>query len=376
MWDNTAITIVETIRQVMKPLFRNKKLSALEAQYEAHRIAYAPIIFQTVRSMRDLGVLEVLEKAGKQGIGTDAIARQTNLSSYAVSTMLESGLSCGVVEQIDEQKFVLSKIGWFLQNDRMTRINMDYNHHVCYQGLYDLDKSLQSEKPVGLKVFGEQWKTLYEALPHLPPEVKNAWYAFDHYYSDGSYPLALPIVFEQPVKTLLDIGANVGRFSILAAGTHEDLNITMLDLPDQLQNALSNVEAAGLSGRVKGLAIDLLDPEARIPAGADVYWLSQFLSCFGGKEIISILQRIGQAMNADSRLFILETCWDRQEHEAAAYSLINTSPYFTCMASGNSKMYSARELLEYVEAAGLTLHRQHDHLGICHSLFECRVDGA
>ncbi|WP_052469968.1 SAM-dependent methyltransferase [Thiolapillus brandeum] len=357
----------------MKPLFKNRKLSALEAQYEAHKIAYAPIIFQAVRSMRDLGVLEALEKAGRGGMDADSIASRTNLSTYAVDTLLESGLSCGVVEQIDKQNFALSKIGWFLLNDTMTRINMDYNHYVCYKGLYDLDKSLESEKPEGLKVFGAQWETLYQALPHLPDEVKNAWYAFDHYYSDGTYPLVLPLVLDRPVGHLLDIGANVGKFSILAANADPDLTITMLDLPDQLQNALNNVAAAGLSDRIRGLALDLLHPQAEIPSGADVYWLSQFLSCFGSEEIISILERIKTAMRADSRLFILETCWDRQEHEAAAYSLINTSPYFTCMASGNSKMYSAKALLEHIQAAGLKLHELHDNLGICHSLFECRI---
>ncbi len=355
----------------MNKFFKPKRRSAIEAQYEAQKIAYAPIIFQAVRSMRELGVLSALEAAGKKGCDAEYIAEQTSLSLYGVNTLLESGLSCEVVEKNDDDLYLLSKIGWFLLNDDMTRINMDYNHYVCYQGLYDLDKSIQTEKPVGLKVFGAEWETLYQALPHLPDPIKDSWYAFDHYYSDGSYPLALPIVFQRPVKTLMDIGANVGKFSLLAARYQEDLHITMLDLPDQLQNAIHNIKQAGLDDRVQGLAIDLLDPEAVIPPGADVYWLSQFLSCFGSSEIISILQRVRHAMHPDATLYIMETCWDRQQYEAAAYSLINTSPYFTCMASGNSKMYSARELTQLIDSAGLKINKIHDHLGICHSLFEC-----
>lgn len=355
----------------MKPLFKPKKRSALEAKYEAQKIAYAPVIFQAVRALRDLGILEQLEKAGKKGIDTQAIADTTGLSLYGVETLIESGLSCDAVEQNQDGLFLLSKTGWFLLNDEMTRINMDYNHYVCYKGLYDLDKSIQTEKPVGLKVFGNQWETLYQALPHLPLPIKESWYAFDHYYSDGTYPLALPIILKNKPETLMDIGTNVGKFSILAAAYDLDLQITMLDLPDQLKNAIGNVEKAGFSDRVKGLAIDLLDPEAQIPSGSDVFWLSQLLSCFGGKEIVSILQRIAAAMKPDSTLYIMETCWDRQQHEAAAYSLINTSPYFTCMASGNSKMYSSEELVKYVKSAGLKVHEIHDHLGICHTLFRC-----
>jgi len=357
----------------MKPLFKTKKHSALEAQYEAQKIAYAPIIFQAVRALRDLGILVQLDEAGKNGIDAQGIADAVGLSLYGVETLLESGLSCDVVEQNEQGLFLLSKTGWFLLNDEMTRINMDYNHYVCYKGLYDLDKSIQAEKPIGLKVFGEQWETLYQALPHLPPPIKESWYAFDHYYSDASYPAALPIILKNNPKTLLDIGANVGKFSILAAVQDPDLHITMLDLPDQLENAVANVKKAGLDNRVKGIAIDLLKPDVAIPEAADIFWLSQFLSCFGSDEIISILKRVASAMSAQSTLYIMETCWDRQQHEAAAYSLINTSPYFTCIASGNSKMYSADALVNYIQAAGLQVQETHDNLGICHTLFACKL---
>ncbi len=357
----------------MKTPFKPPQRTALQAQYEAQKIAYAPIIFQVVRSMRDLGVLQALDQAGKEGISAQSLCDETGLSRYAIDTLLESGLSCEVVEQNDQEQFILSRIGWFLLHDEMTRINMDYNHYVCYKGLYALDESLLHQKPEGLKTFGEQWQTLYQALPHLPPAVQNSWYAFDHFYSDNSYPLALPILFEEPAQSLMDIGANVGKFSILAACHQPDLHITMLDLPDQLQIAMSRVEQAGLSGQIDGIAIDLLDSAAAIPGSADIFWLSQFLSCFGKDEIISILQRIRHAMHPNSRLFIMETCWDRQQHEAAAYALINTSPYFTCMASGNSKMYSTADLTGCINAAGLQVTQCHDHLGICHTLFEVRA---
>jgi hypothetical protein len=112
-----------------------------------------------------------------------------------------------------------------------------------------------------------------------------------------------------------------------------------------------------------------------VPAGADIYWLSQFLSCFGKDEIISILSRIADAMEDNSTLYILETCWDRQQHKTSSYSLINTSLYFTAMASGNSKMYHSRELMECIQKAGLKLSSITDDLGLCHSLFACKKKG-
>ncbi len=356
----------------MKNPFKKKKISAYEAINEANKIAFAPMIFQAVRTMRELGVLEQLEAAKQVGISAKDIADNLHLTLYGVETLLESGLSCEVVELNDEGLFTLSKVGHFLLNDTMTRINMDYNHDVNYQGIYYLDEAIKEEKPVGLKVFGSQWETIYQALPHLPESVKKSWYAFDHFYSDSAYPAALPIIFRKQPKRLLDIGTNIGKFTLLAAKYDAAVKITMVDLPDQLQNAINNVEAAGFSARVTPLAMDLLDDNNQFPRGVDIYWLSQFLSCFGRQEIISILQRVVEAMDDNSTVYILETCWDRQKHEAAAFSLINTSLYFTAMANGNSKMYSAEALQSCIEAAGLELIQIHDGLGLCHTLFECR----
>jgi len=329
--------------------FSNKTISAYDAMYEAQKIAYAPVIFQVVRALRDLGILRLLEQSGKGGMTAVAIGEALEVSSYGVEILLESGLSCNVVEYNRDEPaaykdriYFLSKVGYYLLNDPMTRINMDFNHHVCYQGLGDLDKSISDGKPRGLAVFGKQWKTIYQALPHLPEKARNSWYSFDNFYSDSTYPLVLPIVLKDHPKTMVDIGTN------------------------------QNIETAGFSDRITANPMNVLDADLEFPRGLDIYWMSQFVSCFGHDEVVSILRRVANAMSSESRLFILETCWDRQEHEAAAYSLVNTSPYFTCMANGNSKMYHSEELLNCVAEAGLEVVEIHDNLSICHSMFECR----
>ena len=354
----------------MKNPFQHKKISAYEAINEANKIAFGGMVFQAVRCMRDLGILKQLDDHNDSGISAEEIAEQLNLSLYGVETLLESGLSCNVVE-ISGDLFTLSKVGYFLLNDEMIRINMDYNHDVNYLGMFHIDDAIKEGKPAGLKVFGEQWETIYQALPHLPKKISDSWYSFDHFYSDSAYPKVLPIIFSNKVNSLVDIGTNVGKFTILAAKYNADVQITMIDLPDQLQNAINNIEQAGFSDRVMAKAMDMLNPLNMFPENKDVYWLSQLLSCFGEDEIVSILSRIQKVMAKESSVYILETCWDRQQHETAAYSLVNTSLYFTAMASGNSKMYHSEKLLRYIDQAGLTLSTIHDHLGLGHTLFKC-----
>jgi hypothetical protein len=138
-----------------------EKISAFEAQFEAQKIAFAPVIFQVVRTMRDFGILKLLS-SHKEGLSLEEISEKSEVSVYGTKVLLESAVSASVV-LVEDERYYLGKIGYFLENDKMTRINMDYNHYVNYQGLYDLDKSIKESRPVGLQVFGD-WDTIY---PHL-----------------------------------------------------------------------------------------------------------------------------------------------------------------------------------------------------------------
>ena len=62
-----------------------------------------------------------------------------------------------------ENRYRLAKAGWFLLNDKMVRVNMDFNHDVNYLGMFHLEEALTNGRPEGLKVFGE-WSTIYEGL--------------------------------------------------------------------------------------------------------------------------------------------------------------------------------------------------------------------
>ena len=101
--------------------------------------------------------------------------------------------------------------------------------------------------------------------------------------------------------------------------------------------------------------------------------MSQFLDCFAEDEIRSILQRAARIMDADTRLYIMETLWDRQRFETAAFCLTMTSLYFTAMANGNSKMYSTDDMVRLIREAGLEVESIHDNLGQGHSILKLKV---
>lgn len=347
--------------------FTQDTLSAIEAKQEAQRIAFAPIMFQAAKALRDLGVLAVVEATGDEGAAQDTVERETGLSTYAARVLLEAGLGIGVLI-LRDGRYVQTRLGHFLLNDPMTRANMDFVHDVNYRGVYHLQEALRSGKPAGLRELAPDSATVYEALAHLPRAARESWLRFDHFYSDNAFRSALETVFSAPVRTLVDVGANTGKWALACARHDPQVRVTLCDLPGQLAQAREEIRRIGLSERMVEHAIDVLDPASELPAGHDVIWMSQFLDCFSEDQIVAILEKARRAMTTSTRLYILETFWDRQRFRNAAFCLQQTSLYFTCMANGNSQMYHSGVFRACLERAGLVVVEETDGIGISHTL--------
>ena len=360
----------------LKKKYTSEQLSAREAQRLAEFIAWGPAVFQASRLMVKFGILDILRDSN-EGLTEAEIASQAGLSAYAVKCLLEASLSIGTVLVDDvTNRYTISKTGWFLLNDPATRVNICFNHDVNYEGWFHLEESLKEGRPAGLKHFGS-WPTIYEALSSLPEQVQKSWFQFDHFYSDSSFPEALEIVFQRyKVRTLYDVGGNTGKWALQCVAYSKEAEVTVFDLPQQIDMMLRNISGKEGSNRIRGRAINLLDPSACFPQNdrpLDAIWMSQFLDCFSEQQIVSILTRATKAMTAHTRLFIMETLWDRQRFEPASLCLTMTSLYFAALANGNSKMYHSEDLISLIHAAGLEVEAIHDGLGHGHSIIVCKL---
>lgn len=340
----------------------------------AQHLAFGPLAFQAALILRDHGVLDLGRRRGDDGFTAEEATEASKLSMYAIRVLLDAGASSGLLA-CDGEIYRLTPVGLYVLKDRMTRANMDFVQDVCYLGARRLGDALREGRPAGLEVFGP-WSTIYEGLKDLPDGVRKSWFAFDHYYSDGVFPELLPLVLERRPRRLLDCGGNTGKWATQILRASPDTRVTILDHPGQLANAREALTAHGLADRLDTQPIDFLDPQAPLPRGHDLVWMSQFLDCFSEDEITSILVRAREAMDDDGRLFILDTYWDRQSHPTAAYVLAMTSLYFAVMANGNSRMYHSRDMLRCVAAAGLEVEREIDGIGMSHTLLICRRPAA
>lgn len=348
--------------------FGSDKKNVVQANLDAQKIAFAPIMFQAAKSLRNLGILEYLFDNNKASIET--IANALKLSIYGVKVLLEAGLSLEMV-YLKDNEFILTKTGYFILRDKMTNINMDFTQDVNYLAINHLEESIVNGKPEGLKELGD-WDTVYIGLSELPEKIKKSWFDFDHFYSDYTFPEIMPILFGNNPNKFLDVGGNTGKFSMQCAQYNTNVEITILDLPGQANVARKNIAEAGFEKRIKAIDTNLLDNSIPFPKGNDIIWMSQFIDCFSLEEIYGLFRRAYDAMTDDASFYILETFWDLQKFQASTYSLHATSLYFTAVANGNSQMFHSQDILNVIEKAGFVVDEIHEIIGMSHTLIKCK----
>ena len=348
------------------------ELSAFEAISEAQKIAFSPIAFQAVVSLLRLGLLKKVSEAGSDGATAGQLAKSLDISEYGVKVLLDMGLSMNLVWPKDD-RYVLDKVGHYLLEDRMSQINLNFVQDVCYEAMIHLMKSIETESPDGLKIFGD-WSTLYPGLSSLPSPARESWIDFNNFYSERAFRDAMPIAFESRPGHMLDIGGNTGVWAHKCINYDPDVRVTIVDLPEQTAVARENIRSNGAQDRIDTYDADLLDPQQVLPSGADTIWMSQFIDCFSEAQIAEILRKVTTIMDKETSLYILDLFWDRQQHEAATYSVNATSLYFSCIANGCSRMYHSADIIGIAKDSGLAVKAQHDDLGLGHTLLHCMLE--
>lgn len=79
-----------------------------------------------------------------------------------------------------------------------------------------------------------------------------------------------------PVSQIFDIGANTGKFEKVCRKYNKDINLTLIDLPQNIEVIRNDPELAGC----KFHAANILEEADNLPEISGAVVMSQFLDCF------------------------------------------------------------------------------------------------
>src|SRR5438128_843753 len=98
--------------------FATDSKTAYEAKSEAQRIAFAPVVFQACRVLRNFGILEMVHQSAAAGMSLSEVVSKAGLPRYGVKVLMEAGLGIGLF-CLNDDRFTLTKMGYFILRDPM-----------------------------------------------------------------------------------------------------------------------------------------------------------------------------------------------------------------------------------------------------------------
>lgn len=101
--------------------FEKDTLTALEAKEKAQWIAFAPVVFQTSRILRDSGILKTIERS-PDGLSFDEVCNNVELPVYGTRVLMEAGLGIGLLVQRNE-RYYTTKTAFFILHDTITQVS-------------------------------------------------------------------------------------------------------------------------------------------------------------------------------------------------------------------------------------------------------------
>jgi predicted O-methyltransferase YrrM len=169
-----------------------------------------------------------------------------------------------------------------------------------------------------------------------------------HSFAEGEADAIVARIALVGVRRILDLGGGSGRFSIAFARACPGAEITVFDLPQVVPLTEGYVADAGLSGRVRTHAGDMLKDAFGGPY--DLAWISSICHMFSPEQNVSVLRKVRDALAPGGRViirdFLLEP--DRASPRGAAVFALNM---LVNTERGNS--YTTEEYLEWLADAGL-----------------------
>lgn len=255
-------------------------------------------------AVRVAATLRVADHVAAGAVTREELARRTSADPDALGRLMRFLASRGIFEEGEEGVYGLSDVSRLLLDAHPSRMR----HWMDLEGASGrIDLALcggllhtvrTGESAYG-KVFGRPfWDDLTEH-----PDVADT---FNDQMAAVQSRLAPEVAGAHPwhrVGHVADVGGGTGALLTAVLEQAPQARGTLVDLPETVAGGLRRFAAAGLSERTQVSGQSFFDP---LPAGADVYVLSQILHDWDDDEAVAILARCAEAAGTRGRVMVVE----------------------------------------------------------------------
>jgi hypothetical protein len=257
------------------------------------------LVAQAISVAARLGIPDAL---GDEARSSADLAGAVGAHPPTLYRLLRALADYGIVAETERDRFLLTPLGSLLRADTpgsmrgwAIMVGMPF-HRAAWTGLYD---AVRTGEPAFARVHGID---LFGYLAGDPDDAA----VFDAAMESVSSNFLVSVLDAYDVTrfpTIVDIGGGTGTFLGAALRASPHSRGILFDTPQVLRSAPPVLEAAGVAERCQLVPGDFF---RSVPAGGDLYVLSNIIHDWDDDAAVRILGRCREAMNETSRLLLVE----------------------------------------------------------------------
>ncbi len=280
--------------------------------------------------------LDLFNLLGEFTLSASELAEKTYCEARAMELMLNALVGMKILGKRDKLFYNTPFGKEILLKGKKLYIGNILNFHCnIWEGWNQLEESLHSGKPV------KQHEMYLEDI-----DVLRSFIGAMHNTAMGHAELLAKVVPLKRAKTLLDIGAGSGAFSIYFCKANPNLRATLLDLPKTLEITKEYVDSHGMEDRI---TLHAGNYNESLPKAFDVAFLSHIIHSEGAEENLALMKRVYESLNPKGKIIIQDFFLqeDKTNPPFASVFALNMLLY-----TEKGRSYSFEETKGWLKAAG------------------------
>ncbi len=253
-------------------------------------------ISKPIYAAAELGIADILTEGSKS---IEELAQITQSHSPSLYRMMRALASVGIFFETEGKRFELTPMAEYLKTGAMRSIALMFNSDWSDKAWrYFLDRIKTGDTAFD-KAHGMPVSDWLEKNPRAA-EVFNEANAIK---AANSHRAIVDVYNFSGINTLTDVGGGLGALMAEILIVNPLMNGIVADIPSVIQKARKIIRSRGLENRCQAVECDFFN---EIPAGSDVYLMSNILHDWQDEQCHIILTNCHRAMKTGSKLLVVE----------------------------------------------------------------------
>lgn len=253
-------------------------------------------ISRPVSLVARLGIADLMA-SGERSV--EALAEATGTHAGSLYRVMRALAALGIFHETEVRHFTLTPLGECLKSDGLRYQAMLFHSEWHDRAWSELEHAVRTGEAAFDKAFGQP---AFEWLAEHPEDARIHGLAMAANLGPRTDAIIHAFDFGQ-YNRVVDVGAGHGTLLAAIAARNPGVRGVAADLPHVAGEAAEKFAAAGLSERCRAESCDFMQ---RVPAGGDLYILSNILHDWDDDSCQTILDNCRQAMKRDAKLLIVE----------------------------------------------------------------------